>query len=388
MLTFVVDDLNSKFNNLVNPNFETEYWTIPAWLDYYKIDYNMVTAEHAISNSWYPIGINFWNFNQDYLQILPNGIREKLSSGEIRLLFSYREADDPSKIRDHIETMARQHACDPDQIWLLSGNSEADKIRCCRFFWWVDTNLYFQTKNSPVPKINESLRNHRVTCLSRVHKNWREYFVYNLYKTSDPEKNYISYGNVKNYDADSDFVLWKPLDLYIESRGFMDNFFQNPDEHWKNILPLRADDLDSNQHNTHNLIVKEHFQDSYWNIVLETLLSTENPDGISITEKTLKPLRNGQSFVILGCQHSLAFLRERGYLTFNNVIDESYDTVNDVRERWYRVLELSRYLSKMPEEQLHAMQQKSLPAICHNQQHFLRDRRQELLNLTTHLDAV
>jgi hypothetical protein len=44
-----------------------------------------------------------------------------------------------------------------------------------------------------------------------------------------------------------------------------------------------------------------------------------------VTEKIAKPLATGKPFVLLGARHSLAALRERGFVTFGDFIDESYD---------------------------------------------------------------
>ena len=44
-----------------------------------------------------------------------------------------------------------------------------------------------------------------------------------------------------------------------------------------------------------------------------------------ITEKVARPLATGKPFVLLGARHSLQMLRNHGFQTFNDFIDESYD---------------------------------------------------------------
>lgn len=389
ILTFAVDDISKGYRNLYPLMIDgmdlTEHWHLPRWLDFYKINYNTVSLDHATIDSWYPVGVNFWHFQHDYLRLLPPRVMELLSRRRLKLLFYYREADDPVKIRLHIDSQARSLGVDLDLILLVSGNSLADNTEGCCFFWHFETNFLFQTMNTPRVTINQKSRSRNVTCLNRIHKSWREVFVYNLLRHQTFRKHYISYGSVKYQAIQDDFELWtdqnrshkninRPLDIDL------------PDEFWRSGLPLQVDDLSAHEHNDHSILIVDHYQDSYWNVVLETMLSTDGAEsGIFITEKTLKPIRNGQSFVILGCQNSLAFLKDRGYRTFDNVIDETYDTVPDVRERWFRVYELAKYFVGLDILALESLQRKCLPAIEHNQRHFDRCRREILQRLIDRL---
>jgi hypothetical protein len=52
-----------------------------------------------------------------------------------------------------------------------------------------------------------------------------------------------------------------------------------------------------------------------------------------ISEKVLKPLAFEHPFVVFGSVDSLAYLKSQGFETFDNLFDESYDTVVDDRDR-------------------------------------------------------
>ena len=52
-----------------------------------------------------------------------------------------------------------------------------------------------------------------------------------------------------------------------------------------------------------------------------------------ITEKTIKPIRAGIPFVIVGCRHYLKKLKQLGFKTFSPYIDESYDNEPDTNRR-------------------------------------------------------
>ena len=69
---------------------------------------------------------------------------------------------------------------------------------------------------------------------------------------------------------------------------------------------------------------------THYSLVCETNFNNEF---VFLTEKTVKPILARRLFITLGNQYHLAALRRLGFKTFNGIIDESYDTVEDTVER-------------------------------------------------------
>ena len=101
-------------------------------------------------------------------------------------------------------------------------------------------------------------------------------------------------------------------------------------------------------------------------------------EGVFLTEKTFKPIKYGQPFVILGTTNSLQHLKEQGYKTYSPWIDESYDQIVDVRERWLAVWDIVKKISTMTFEELHKWHIEMTSTILHNQAWFKRNKKQEL----------
>lgn len=57
------------------------------------------------------------------------------------------------------------------------------------------------------------------------------------------------------------------------------------------------------------------------------------------TEKIVKPILAKRLFVVIAGRHYLKNLRRLGFQTFNNVIDESYDEIDDNETRWNHALQ-------------------------------------------------
>jgi len=76
---------------------------------------------------------------------------------------------------------------------------------------------------------------------------------------------------------------------------------------------------------------------SYFNIITETSWGPgydfEVPQKIHLTEKVWKPISTFQPFILISTKNNLKKLREWGFRTFGDFIDESYDELDTYEER-------------------------------------------------------
>jgi hypothetical protein len=83
-------------------------------------------------------------------------------------------------------------------------------------------------------------------------------------------------------------------------------------------------------------------------IVAETVYNYPYP---YITEKTLRPIACKKLFIIVGSPRSLAILHSKGFKTFPDVFDESYDTLIDPIQRWHALEKvIIQFMSKSLDE--------------------------------------
>lgn len=95
----------------------------------------------------------------------------------------------------------------------------------------------------------------------------------------------------------------------------------------------------------------EIYQQVALDIVAETVF---NYPYVYISEKTYRPMVNRRMFVIAGAPGTLATLRSYGFCTWSDIIDESYDTVQDPEQRLLAVVQSIRQFCSLP---LHQVQQ-------------------------------
>jgi len=66
--------------------------------------------------------------------------------------------------------------------------------------------------------------------------------------------------------------------------------------------------------------------DAFWHIVTETVFYYNK---LHLTEKIFKPIVSKQPFMLLAAPGNLAYLKSYGFKTFDTLIDESYDNIQD-----------------------------------------------------------
>jgi hypothetical protein len=81
------------------------------------------------------------------------------------------------------------------------------------------------------------------------------------------------------------------------------------------------------------------------------------------TEKIVKPILAERLFIVISGQHYLRNLRKLGFKTFEGIIDETYDTVQDHNLRFALACEQIEYLTNQPQEEILA---KIRPITEHN----------------------
>jgi hypothetical protein len=144
----------------------------------------------------------------------------------------------------------------------------------------------------------------------------------------------------------------------------------------KKELPLIIDDgLDVKTNPVHDASFDK-FLNSYLHIVNETFYGDQHKhQRMFFSEKTFKPMQMLQPFVIYNYPHSLEFLRQQGYQTFDKWIDESYDLIEDIPTRITAITDAAKeFISKTPEE-LALVLKDMLPVLKHNARHRAKNVR-------------
>lgn len=320
---------------------------------------------------FYLVAVSFFDYNVDWISLLPMDRLKALRQRQLIMVFYYSEGDNPKRMIDHLKAQFSAAGVDTDQLRVISANSSADSLK--HGVWFPDDEILFRKRNHRCESLpsHDHPRSRLFTALVRTHKWWRATVMADFWRRGWHQQGYFSYNPALTVgDQESDNPI--EVDRFDGLRAATHRFLRHQ---------FTADDLSSDQHNDHRLVVPDHFTDSYLNVILETHMDVDQSGGVFLTEKTFKPIKNAQPFVVFGAAHSLARLRDLGYKTFDSVIDPAYDSITDTTDRYQQLMQLLASMFEGGLENMHGIYQACKPDILHNQQHFLASKKDRLNRL-------
>lgn len=96
------------------------------------------------------------------------------------------------------------------------------------------------------------------------------------------------------------------------------------------------------------------------------------------SEKTINAIKAGRPFVVASSAGTLAYLREHGFKTFNELWDESYDTEQNHELRLQKILALIDHIDSMSVEELKKLYSKIKPTVEYNFRWLLELKHKDL----------
>lgn len=98
-------------------------------------------------------------------------------------------------------------------------------------------------------------------------------------------------------------------------------------------------------------------------IVTETVFNYPYP---YITEKTLRPIACKRIFIIVGAANTLQTLKDYGFKTWSDILDESYDTILDHELRFLSIINSIDQFCKIPLKKIKCLLSDRQDQLNHN----------------------
>ena len=230
-----------------------------------------------------------------------------------------------------------------DRILFNNSNGNADKLlENCKqyeiklpFYVMIACANYYKNYNDPQIVFfaeEEILATHNsvIAQIDPTHK----FSCLNANKWSHRILTYIHLYN-KSYFSDMIFSWGRRTDWtkdFLEREDFINNIIITDDE-WAKLatMPQRIlahpdDDTDHNDRTTDHIA----YTSACLNIITET---TSRNETTQLTEKSFKPILAGQFFIMIGSQGLIKYMRDIGFDVFDDIVNHSYDSIEDDRER-------------------------------------------------------
>lgn len=261
----------------------------------------------------------------------------------------------------------------PNQIYLPAGsaqmieyckntaehtfNSECIHIDYFQYFEQSTQRFYEKyynltnSKNKPkVPKITydkfQTKFDKKFICLNRAWRNHRQMMLCMLKSGNLLKDGYISYSYQNKNDWDNSF---NNSILYFDYRvrGIANHGYDVYKE-----LPLFVDtkNLENFSLSWWTPTIQKYYNNCYFSLTMETNYHFTHPN--QLTEKTFKTILYKKPAIIASAPYHLKVLRNAGYKTFDGIINESYDKLENDSDRLLAIYNEVKRLCKLDSSKL------------------------------------
>jgi len=203
-------------------------------------------------------------------------------------------------------------------------------------------------------------------------RSYRIYFISQLAKHNLLDKGLVSFG-VSNDSQHWRDELEHNTNSKLSKHARQEIWNVLPDLPDRSIIDSEFCSGDASSRIPYHIDKIENYKDAvnkteaFWHIVTETVFYY---DKLHLTEKIFKPIVSKQPFMLIGALGNLAYLRSYGFKTFGNVIDESYDTIQDPDARVDAVVAQMKWYSELSDSDKLDVMKKLEPIIEYNFHHF------------------
>lgn len=284
-----------------------------------------------------------------------------------------------------IDTIIKKYNLNYKNFVIVCGNVDNPNFESLKVYynyWEQHMRVHdsSQLRNIGYHNINRENRNYRFICLNRRPHPHRLLLSAMLYKYK--HKGILTLA--KETDYGSSRVYLNSLNQLEIKYPKLLNLFRKEIEILCSNLPLvyydginAADD---------NPVIDDNptkFYDSWFHIVTETFQESKQT---FFSEKIFKPVIYYQPFILIGSYQSLKKFRTLGYKTFNGIIDESYDNIQNDEERLLVALKEIERLINLSDLEIRDLYQNCYDILVHNFNHWIY--RQHTIHLQYKTDLL
>ena len=235
---------------------------------------------------------------------------------------------------------------------------------------------------------NSNLRKKKFLCLNRQERLHRLLVTDFLLKEDIAKHTFLSCPLGKYNDVLNGNFKQQDYRKYLDSSLHDANLTKETINRLKTNLPIELD-LDENTYRSlsRNLpTAEQYYKESYFSIITEG--DFHQTDRQAYTEKVLKCFLYKHPFIVIGLQNTLGLLREQGFMTFNNIVDETYDTYSCGHKRLELAMKEVKKLNNYNIHELKNMYDNMQEILEYNRNHYLSLYQQkqpvELLHKLNH----
>ena len=338
-----------------------------------KKDFAFFKGKYYFPIPWNPVHNEL---NLDYVIDIPQEHLANIKNGRCKILMiNHMEGwDHESFFKIIIDYIKERYDLSYNNFVMMTGNMKEPSypVKNIYYNWWeqqylgqnqndFNVNYFGREGLFHLPRKN---RQHKFVCLNRRPHKHRIVLASLLSKYK--HKGVLTCHKIVD---DTTYYWNKNIAEIIEIKDKLPADTLDKITELESILPLTFNDgIDANVENPTIDLKVEKFYDSYLHIVTETYLPN---DQNFFSEKIFKPMLFMQPFILIGAHNDLKSLRKLGYKTFDGIIDETYDTIEDEIDRFLAAYKEIENIINKSDAELTEMYADCYDILVHNYWHWV-----------------
>lgn len=276
--------------------------------------------------------------------------KEDLSWADLIIIQSTEYLFDHFSISDSflfVKSLYNNSKC----IFIYSGSKTEETKKYSKKIFSFPSDLVLTKKANKIPEYTEinkkkylfdvllgSKRDYRIDIFNFLEKE-------NLLETSlvsIKDNNYIKSDTFKDYESEELKYFEVEENLKLKKDKMYSGWLS------KNNVPVSC------------VISPKIYENSWFSIISETWFNSNINSINYISEKTAKCLLSNRIFICFAAPNHLKYVRDLGFKTFNNIIDESYDQESDDNKRFNMACEQIKWLSTQDPKKIYSIAKSNL----------------------------
>ncbi|CAB4130297.1 hypothetical protein UFOVP116_368 [uncultured Caudovirales phage] len=377
MIFFAFDIINSgvAVPNLRNTNDNPELYETTApyskdfgFLNYLNaecIPYTQLTVAElagAPHTAVYPIHLTHFDSSIDYVAAMSEQARQMSASGQLLPLFYFSHGIDVTAVYAHLLPLLTKYGIEHSNLRVILPNLTSNRQDLIHFSDYESQAHYTALETDIVHHVNVRNRHKTFVCSTEHDSNFGSLIAGSMWYHGLHLNGYFSYKGAKQLNdpnkGGTNVLKWNKY--WADVDELLENF--------KLHVPFNlAEPIEK---------PTTLYSDAYWGVVIANQCDKTHAH---IPRGVFNPIMNMQPFMVVGPQYTLRTLRDMGYVTFSEWMDEGYDKIKSDEERMNICFQMIYDIANLTHKEHTQMMKEMIPVLAHNQGVLLSSKKEQYL---------
>lgn len=309
----------------------------------------------------YPIQLTYFDEGFDYISLISPAAHAMLVTGQLRLLFYFSHGIAINAVHARLTDLLTKNGINPANLRMIVPNYSSTKPNLLHFSDNESAAHYAARDSKLVSHVNVRQRTKAFSCITEHGSNFGALVAGSMWYHGLTTNGYFRYLDrpLLNNPNIAGTNVFKWNKFWADTPELIENFNMHIPFALPEITAATSEQL---------------YTDAYWNIVIADQCDKVHAH---VSRAIFNPIMNMQPFMTVGPQYTLRTLRDMGYATFSEWMDEGYDKIKSDEERMNVCFQMIYDIASLSHKDQMQMIKEMIPLLAHNQGVLLASKKEQ-----------